>query len=109
MGYCVASFREKSAHLISLAVTKNHRREGVGSALLQALTSFVEKCDVEEAWLEVKAANEVAISFYAKRGFERIQVVPNYYEDGSAALKMKLSLKRTGASALGKTGMLHTS
>lgn len=104
VGYCVALVTGKSAHLISIAVPKNLRRKGVGSALLQTLISHLRKSEVEDVWLEVKPENKEAISLYTRIGFEKITVIPKYYEDGASALKMRLGLPRVAPKISGSKG-----
>ncbi len=104
MGYCVSYSKGKSAHLISIAVLRNHRRRGIASALLHTLVKNLGERRIEEVWLEVKLDNGEAISLYAKIGFERVMVVPQYYDDGSSALKMRLTLQ--GAAPVGERGSL---
>jgi len=107
VGYCVASVAGKSAHLISIAVPKNLRRKGVGSILLQTLLSHLRKSEVEDVWLEVKAENKEAISLYTKTGFEKVTVIPKYYEDGSPALKMRLGLQRASPELSSGQRIVH--
>ena len=94
VGYCVSALEGKLAHLISIAVLREHRRNGVGSTLLQNLITFSERHGVEELWLEVNSGNKEAIGLYDKFGFTSVMILENYYSDGSAALRMRLSLNR---------------
>jgi len=88
VGYVVCSVMgESSATLVSIAVSSEHRRKGVGSLLLQAalanLPSGVRRVD-----LQVAKSNSGAINFYGHHGFEVKGTVPGYYEDGEDALLM---------------------
>lgn len=67
---------------------------GVGSALLQNAIMLSGRYGVEELWLEVNLGNTEAIGLYEKFGFTRVMILENYYSDGSAALRMRLSLNR---------------
>jgi len=99
VGYCVASAFGDNAHLISIAVMSGHRRIGMGTALLQGVIDGLIERGVQILRLEVKPQNNEAISLYLKFGFERVAVVPRYYQDGSAALKMQLRLGDKSKSA----------
>lgn len=99
IGYCVSTVNERSAHLLSIAVLRRYRRKGIGRALLQALLTNLEAHDVDQVQLEVKVHNEEAIALYIKLGFARDTIIENYYPDGSAALKMHLSLEKTGLAS----------
>jgi ribosomal-protein-alanine N-acetyltransferase len=100
-GYCVFALEGKLVHLISIAVLPGHRRNGVGSALLQNLIMFSKRHDVKELWLEVNLGNKEAIRLYEKFGFARAMILENYYSDGSAALRMRLSLDMQGLRVAG--------
>jgi ribosomal-protein-alanine N-acetyltransferase len=94
VGYCSASMKGGSAHLISIGVLREYRRRGVGTSLLKHLIRFLRKGGVDELWLEVKSENKEAVSLYEKFGFERLNIVEDYYSDGSAALRMRLGLDK---------------
>jgi len=91
VGYCVAAENEEWAHLISIGVLREYRRRGVGRALIQRLLSNLSS-RVKDLRLEVKQGNREAIMLYEELGFRRVNCVENYYEDGSAAVKMLLSI-----------------
>lgn len=106
VGYCVASEKEGSAHLISIGVLREHRRKGVGAALLETLLVWLNERRVEELWLEVNTGNNAAINFYERFGFARVMTIENYYADGSPAAKMMLPMRERaeelGASVRGR-------
>jgi ribosomal-protein-alanine N-acetyltransferase len=82
------------AHLISIAVLREHRRKGVAGALLQRLVKYLECHGVDELWLEVNIGNKEAIDLYEKFGFLRMMILENYYSDGAPALRMRLGLNK---------------
>jgi ribosomal-protein-alanine N-acetyltransferase len=43
----------------------------------------------QEAFLEVRQSNKVAIELYKKFNFEQIYLRPNYYADGEHAIVMR--------------------
>jgi ribosomal-protein-alanine N-acetyltransferase len=105
IGYCVCSTEGESAHLISIAVHRDFRRRGYGTALLQKVITNVAEDGVGELWLEVSVKNTEAISVYTKTGFERLQEIPNYYSDGSGAVRMRLKIRQgTGNLARANSG-----
>lgn len=97
-GYTVGSINGRSAHLISIAVLKDSRRKGAATLLLRELFQRLLEFRVEEVWLEVNTKDTGAIALYLKLGFEKLMTVDHYYSDGSAALKMRLSLATLGAT-----------
>ena len=50
---------------------------------------------VEDIWLELKLENKKALGLYRKLGFRKVSLVPNYYSDGSDALRMRKILRPT--------------
>jgi ribosomal protein S18 acetylase RimI-like enzyme len=50
---------------------------------------------IEEIWLELKLDNKQALGLYTKLGFRKVALVPNYYSDGSDALRMRKILRPT--------------
>jgi len=67
----------------------------IGTGLMETLIEYLIDRGVEEIWLELKLENKQAIGLYTKLGFRRASVVPNYYSDGSDALRMRKLLRTT--------------
>jgi ribosomal protein S18 acetylase RimI-like enzyme len=59
---------------------------------MEALSKRLMAQGIEELWLEVKSGNEEAVGLYTKLGFIIVSVLPEYYSDGSDALRMRKSL-----------------
>ena len=79
----------RKGHVISIAVLPEHRRRGVGQALmLRAMKSLKEEYGAEEVYLEVRVSNRPAIALYEKLGFEKARVLHMYYLDGEDAYLM---------------------
>jgi len=51
--------------------------------------------------LEVKEGNTEAIMLYEKMGFKQVDSIQNYYEDGSTAARMLLTMDETHPEAPG--------
>lgn len=65
----------------NIGVVPKFQRTGVGQLLLK---SFIERClnrCVQKIWLEVRAGNFNAISFYTKYGFEPVSIRKSFYAD----------------------------
>lgn len=85
VGYVVAMFQgENLGHIISIAVSPNRRRRGVGSALTLKLLEVLKRLGAESVRLEVRRSNIVAQRFYEKLGFKKAYVIKNYYRDEDA-------------------------
>lgn len=62
-------------YILSLGVHKNHRRNGIGSLLLDALINHLttaERERVKAIYLHVLTTNQPAILFYEKRRYIHI-------------------------------------
>ena len=103
VGYCVAVEKGRGTHLISIGVLRECRRRGVGTALIRGLLANLSP-RVKELRLEVKQSNREAIKLYEEMGFKTVDSVENYYEDGSAAIKMLLTIAEAHTKPSRSTG-----
>lgn len=79
----------RTLHIHDLAVDPPHRRRGVGSALLAALTQAALREHIFRLQLEVRVGNEAGLRFYERHGFRVTRRLAHYYEDREAALRME--------------------
>ena len=96
VGYCVAAEKGRSAHLISIGVLPEYRRQGFATALIERLIANLNP-KTRELRLEVRQDNTEAIMLYQELGFKNVELIESYYEDGSTAVKMLLTLEDTHA------------
>ncbi|KAL9907440.1 N-alpha-acetyltransferase 60 [Glossina fuscipes] len=69
-------------YILSLGVHRKHRRNGIGSLLLDSLINHLttaERQSVKAIFLHVLTTNEPAILFYEKRRFTLHSFLPYYY------------------------------
>ncbi len=78
----------RKGHIVSIAVLAEHRRKGLGEAMMLEAMEAMKKRGCEEAFLEVRVSNHPAISLYKKLGFKEVRRIPFYYRDGEEALVM---------------------
>ncbi len=90
IGFILALREGEEVHIHDLAVVPEHRRKGVGSALLEELLAAA--AGAQRVRLEVRASNFAAQAFYKKHGFRATAVIPNYYDDGEAGILMTREL-----------------
>ncbi|QKF65418.1 GNAT family N-acetyltransferase [Campylobacter corcagiensis] len=83
LGYALVFTYLKTPRIYSIAVSKSSRNLGVGSEILNYLTTKFNSLR-----LEVRSDNKTAINLYKKFGFKVIKILPNYYENCDG-LKMK--------------------
>jgi len=82
----------KRGHVISIAVLPEHRRKGIGTALMKEAMAGMKGYKSKECYLEVRVSNTPAVKLYEKLGFEASRVVRGYYADGEDAYIMSLKL-----------------
>ncbi len=93
VGYIALLDYGRDVKIISFAVKREFRGMGIGSKLLKAAIERCRQRGRERMLLEVRVSNEVAQRLYKKNGFEIIDVIPNYYNDGEDAYLMVLNLR----------------
>ncbi len=87
-GYVVCSRYERDWHIMNVAVDPDHRRQGIGSALLAELYARAEPQGARFT-LEVRRSNHAAIELYERDGFRAAGMRRRYYQDnGEDALIM---------------------
>lgn len=80
-GFVVARLVLPEAELESIAVEAEFQRRGVARGLFSALAEGLERREVKEILLEVRAGNEAALGFYRTLGFISEGRRRGYYAD----------------------------
>jgi len=94
-GYIAFSLVEDEMEILNLAVHPEHRRCGIGAALLARALEVCAKKGIAKSFLDVKASNVAAIDLYRKFGYEQIGVRKRYYPDtGDDALLFRHEINR---------------
>ena len=79
-GFVLARALAGVAEILTLAVTPEHRRQGVGRALLEAAADLARTQGAEAMFLEVAADNAPAITLYLGAGFSQAGLRKGYYQ-----------------------------
>ncbi len=66
----------------TIAVDAEHRRDGIGRAMLVELLAEAKRRRAADVFLEVRTDNPGATALYESLGFERLAVRRGYYKDG---------------------------
>jgi len=78
-GFLICARYDEAFHLMNLAVDPDHRREGLGRGLIDALIERVgEDANIT---LEVRVSNSPAIALYESYGFRGVGTRRRYYSD----------------------------
>jgi ribosomal-protein-alanine N-acetyltransferase len=91
IGYAVASIRGVGGHILSIAVSPEERRKGVGRRLMEEIVKELRLRGVSAITLETKRGNP-ALYLYKSLGFKSVGIIPRYYRDGTDAISMELEL-----------------
>ena len=79
VGFALALALGEEAEIVSLGVLPEHRRRGIGSALLDAICGEARSRGAARVVLEMASDNEAASALYAGRGFRVVGLRRNYY------------------------------
>jgi [ribosomal protein S18]-alanine N-acetyltransferase len=81
-----------SGKIQTMAVRGDHKRRGVGTALLSELLAAGTARGCGDIFLDVRADNAQARRIYQRAGFSELELRPGYYQpSGMDAVVMKLS------------------
>ena len=80
----------KKGHIVSVAVVDEHRRKGIGKALVDESLKGIQSKKCDELYLEVRCSNNEAVLMYEKLGFIIKQRLKTYYRDGEDAYLMTI-------------------
>jgi ribosomal-protein-alanine acetyltransferase len=93
VGFLIGRITADEFEILNMAVSKAHRRSGIGSKLLETALEFSRIAGCARAFLEVRASNEPAITLYARHGLTECGRRARYYrEPVEDALVLSLSL-----------------
>lgn len=88
----------KNAHngrLYNFAVDPTYQNRGIGDKLLMECEFEAVRRGYRQINLEVRADNAKGIRFYEARGFIAYKQTPDFYDDGSPAIRMKKLINLT--------------
>jgi ribosomal-protein-alanine N-acetyltransferase len=91
LGLAIFWIVQDEVHVLNVATAPEHRRRGVGRAVMEEVLARGRARRCALATLEVRRSNEAAIGLYKSLGFRPVGVRPNYYVDeGEDAIVMVL-------------------
>ena len=67
--------------MMNIAIHPDYRKQGIASALINALIETLKERGSHSLMLEVRSSNEPAKSLYFKMGFESVGIRRNYYRN----------------------------
>ena len=82
-GYLLATIIDDEAEILSIGVTPDRQRQGVGKRLLQRFFDYGASRNMAKALLEVAEDNVAALELYHDFGFAEFGLRKNYYKQGN--------------------------
>jgi ribosomal-protein-alanine N-acetyltransferase len=86
--FILAEAEPPVGHIITLDVSAESRRSGLGSQLTIAVESELALRGVREVELETAIDNAAGIAFWTRHGYRTVGTIPRYYLDRVDALCM---------------------
>jgi ribosomal-protein-alanine N-acetyltransferase len=88
VGFAVAANESCEGHLLAIAVDKQFRGSGIGSALLRNVRQELTRSGAMRLKLEVRAEDQATQAFYTRHGFAPEGLEEHVYSDGGDAIRM---------------------
>ena len=92
-GFILAENSGEFAHVITLDVLEAHRRQSIGSLLLEGAEREAASRGAAWMYLETATTNKAAIALWKKRGYRETGTIENYYGRGQNAFEMQKRLE----------------
>lgn len=80
VGFIIGQLAADEAEILSIGVSPNWQRSGLGTRLLEGLARAARRGEAKRIFLEVAEDNGPAIALYRKLGFSEIGRRKRYYE-----------------------------
>jgi ribosomal-protein-alanine N-acetyltransferase len=93
-GFVLARRAAGEGEILTIAVSRAHRRRGIGWLLMDAVLRQLHAERAEALFLEVDETNTPAIALYRRLGFETVGRRPNYYPAASGGASGALVMRR---------------
>ena len=81
LGYLILSRYVDAWHVMNVAVSPDHRRQGIATALLERVFELTEQGGRRGYTLEVRVSNTGAMRLYERLGFQARGIRRAYYTD----------------------------
>lgn len=93
-GFVLARQAAGEAEILTIAVSRQHRRRGLGRLLMDAVLRRLYAERVGSLFLEVDENNEPALALYRRLGFREVGRRPDYYENKARGRTNALVIRR---------------
>ena len=79
LGFGIMFYAKDDAHLLLFAVRREHRRRGVGSAILRWLEEAADTAGAKRIRVECRRDNAAARNFYCEHGYQELSITTRFY------------------------------
>jgi [ribosomal protein S18]-alanine N-acetyltransferase len=97
-GFILAESEAAEAHIITLDVSPEARREKIGTQLYIAMEKNLARRGVREIFLETATDNDAGVAFWRHHGYRTAGVIRNYYLRGKHAYAMSKHIHADSAA-----------
>ena len=94
VGFVLARLAAGEAEILTIAVARTHRRQGLGWQLMEAVLRRLHAQRAETLFLEVDETNLPAIALYRRLGFHEVGKRPAYYQTADKRKANALVMRR---------------
>jgi len=101
-GFSMSSHQNGKGYIITIDVLSEHRRAGIGRALLGELERRLAAQDVRTIGLDTATDNQTAIAFWLKHGYRKRGLKKEYYPGGRDAFVMRKTLTPAPTKSKGR-------
>ena len=91
-GFIISESSGTNGRIITIDVLEEHRRAGVGSALLTGVEQRMAESGVRRVELETATSNAAGVAFWERHGYRKTGVLRGYYLGRLDAWKMRKTL-----------------
>jgi len=95
VGFILTEENPPLGHVMTLDVAESHRRNGIGTLLLQESENNLRFRGVRTMLLETALTNEAGVAFWQRHGYRIEAVLKNYYPGHLDAYEMRKRLPAT--------------
>ncbi len=81
VGFMIYELHKSRLHIINFAVHSHHRRQGIGTQMINKLIGKLSHQRRDRIMLEVRETNLPAQLFFRSGGFMAVSVMRDFYED----------------------------
>jgi ribosomal protein S18 acetylase RimI-like enzyme len=98
LGFIMTDRDGPAGHVITLDVSPDARRRGIGTALVNAAHDSLAARGVREVELESSTANQAGVAFWQHHGYQPQGILANFYENGEDAYWMTRTLAKKASA-----------